>query len=103
MVNPKVNEVVTTQDKFEEIYRNIGNYFINNAERLGKNAVDSTANVDVVIKLEPNSVVMIDISQSEVLRKQEMSIFPNKNVNVNEVVDKLVEKIDKKTEELKND
>lgn len=97
MVNPKVSEVVTTQDKFEEIYRNIGNYFINNAERLGKNVVDSTANVDVFIKLEPNSIVMIDISQSEILRKQEVSAFSNLDVN------HLVENMEKKLEELKND
>lgn len=96
MVNPKVSEVVTTQDKFEEIYRNIGNYFINNAERLGKNVVDSTANVDVFIKLEPNSIVMIDISQSEILRKQEVSVFSDIDVN------HMVENMEKKLEELKN-
>lgn len=42
---------------------------------------DSTANVDVFIKLEPNSIVMIDISQSEILRKQEVSVFSNIDVN----------------------
>ncbi|WP_312507538.1 hypothetical protein [Lysinibacillus sp.] len=96
MVNLKTGDVLTTQDKFEEIFRNIGNYFINNAERLGKNVVDSTANVDVFIKLEPNSIVMIDISQSEILRRQEVSVFSNIDVN------HVVENMEKKLEELKN-
>jgi len=96
VVNLKTGDVLTTQDKFEEIFRNIGNYFINNAERLGKNVVDSTANVDVFIKLEPNSIVMIDISQSEILRRQEVSVFSNIDVN------HVVENMEKKLEELKN-
>lgn len=101
MVNLKVSEVVTTQDNFEEIFRNIGNYFINNSERLGKNVVDSTANVDVSIKLEPNCIVMIDISQSEILRKQEVSVF--QNTDVSDTIDRIVENMEKKMEELKND
>ncbi|WP_313150775.1 hypothetical protein [Lysinibacillus capsici] len=100
MANLKVSDAVTTEDKFEEIYRNIGNHFINNAERLAKNVVDSTTNVDIFIKLEPNSVVTIDISQSEILRRQEVSVF--QNTDISDTIDRIVENMEKKMEELKN-
>lgn len=75
---PKANDVVSTnpgqhdstQNHFAEIYRQIGTYFINNADRLGNNVVDGTSGIDIFISLEPNSIVSIDILQKEVLVKQ---------------------------------
>lgn len=64
---------ISTQTHFAEIYKQLGIYFINNAERLGKNIVDNTSGIEISIKLEPSSFVTIDISQKELLMKELLS------------------------------
>lgn len=73
LVSTNLDSTVTPQEKFSEIFRQIGIHFINNAERLGNNATHMTSNIDVFISLEPNSVVYIDITQREPLAKQGLS------------------------------
>ena len=120
----KITEVMGTtpsngesiQKCFAEIYRQIGTYFINNADRLGNNVVEKTSGVDIFISLEPNSIVTIDISQKEILTKQGLSADATigklqvesgfnqfMQQNVEQVIDSLKNKIEKNMEELTNE
>lgn len=91
----------TTQEHFQEIFRQIGRYFINNAERLGGNVGDNPTSIDVFISLEPNSLVTIDISQKDLLVKQIQSISTmSVNVNVAEVAEKVMDQLNKKLSEV---
>ncbi|WP_277680018.1 hypothetical protein [Gracilibacillus dipsosauri] len=56
----KLKEGQTVKEHFTDIYKTIGQHFINQAEVLAGDVSELTSSVSITIDLNPNEIVQID-------------------------------------------
>lgn len=61
------------QKAYKDIFENIGNYFISNAERLSTNVVDNHAGMKIEIDIPISDIVTINVVNTEYVTKKTQS------------------------------
>ncbi|MFY0521308.1 hypothetical protein ACOMCU_26310 [Lysinibacillus sp. UGB7] len=96
-----ITDTVIYNQNPKEVYKNvlndIGNYFKCNAERLSASIEDNHAGMKIEIDIPINGIVVISTKVEEYVTK-----CIKETVDVDEIIDRFGEKIEKTLEELTN-